>query len=234
MGYLISRLTEFFGAEKAIQSIKRRDVQSFVRQRASSAAAGTIALEFGILTRILDVGVANEFISRNPATDVQRPQKVRRPLRSLTSSEFIRIQQASPRWLRVISSFCLATSLTQELAIKARWSSVNKRRGIVTLEVSKGGKQWVIPLNKLALDSLEKARANRSNSSDYIFQGPRGLRHQHQPGISESVQVCGHRQRRIISYAPRHGPRMGYWEKDCGSRDIAQPRKKQGAGELTD
>lgn len=172
MGYLVSRLTEFFGAERPLQAIKARDVQSYIRQRASSAAEGTIALEFGVLTRILDVGVANGIIRHNPAKDVQRPHKVRRPLRSLTAKEFVQIQQASPRWLRVISNFCLATSLTQALVIEARWSCLRRHRGVVTLEISKGRNNWAIPLNKLALDSLKKARANRSKSSDHIFHGP--------------------------------------------------------------
>ena len=172
VGYLISRLTEFFGADRSLDSIKRRDVQSFVRQRARSAALGTVALEFGVLARILDVGVASGAIRCNVANDVPRPHKVRRPLRVLTPAEFVRIQTASPEWLRVISGFCLATSLTQAPAIEARWSCIRKRRGVPTLEISKGRKTWIVPLNKLALDSLDKARANRSKSNDRIFHGP--------------------------------------------------------------
>ena len=150
MRYVVSSLTQFFGAETPIQSIRRRDVQSFIRRRANSAAAATIALEFGVLTKILDVGVANEIISHNPANDVPRPQKVKHSPTSLTVTEFLQIQQSSPRWLRLISNFCLATSLTQALAIEARWSWLKKKQGFSVLEIAKGLNTWVIPLNRLA------------------------------------------------------------------------------------
>lgn len=67
--------------------------------------------------------------------------------------------------------FVLYTGMRRGELFRLRWEDIDFPRGFITLRTPKGGKDEIIPLNRMAREVLEN---HPRNGSDYVFPGKYG------------------------------------------------------------
>ena len=94
--------------------------------------------------------------------------------RWLTKDEEGRLFENSPEWLREIISFALNTGLRQDELLSLEWNRVNLFRKTILIQKTKNGKPKTLPLNKIALDVLNRRLKVKNIKNDFVFFNKNG------------------------------------------------------------
>jgi integrase len=168
---ILDRFSKFFGENARIESITTSDVRRFVQHRSNSIAPASISHELNLLSKIFDIGVEAGTLKMNPVDDVGTRSHQRSAPRFLTKTEFTRVMEASPDWLREILKFSTATGLTQSEILKVRFSDIEGHDHEALLCVRTGRKVRKVPLNKMARAVLGQMQEGSTSRNDLVFKG---------------------------------------------------------------
>jgi integrase len=110
-----------------------------------------------------------EWLKDSPVSRVPREKEDNEIDRWLNNEEVERLLGNSPEWLREIISFALNTGLRQDELLSLEWNRVNLFRKTILIQKTKNGKPKTLPLNKVALDVLNRRRKVNSIKNDLVF-----------------------------------------------------------------
>jgi integrase len=110
-----------------------------------------------------------EWLKDNPVSRVPREKEDNEIDRWLTKDEEKRLLESSPEWLREIIVFALNTGLRQGELLSLEWNRVNLFRKTILIQKTKNGKPKTLPLNKVALDVLNRRLKVKSIKNDFVF-----------------------------------------------------------------
>jgi integrase len=178
---------------RAVASVTREDVETFLHEVAAGKSAGntktkshglarvrggrgTASRTVGLLGAIFAYAVRRRMRSDNPVHGVVRPADGRRE-RRLTDDEYkalgagLRKAEAGHVWPPAIgvARFLLLTGWRSGEALALRWSEIDLRRRTATLGDTKTGRS-VRPLSYAACDVISKL----SKTGDLVFPATRG------------------------------------------------------------
>ena len=74
-----------------------------------------------------------------------------------------------PKWLSEIITFSLHTGLRQQELLSLEWSRVSLLRETILIQETKNGKPKMLPLNRIALDVINKRAKIKSIKNDLVF-----------------------------------------------------------------
>jgi len=92
----------------------------------------------------------------------------------LKSDEETRLLENCPEWLSEIISFALNTGLRQDELLSLEWDRVSLLRKTILIQKTKNGKPKTLPLNKMAIDVLNRRPKIKSIKNDLVFLNRNG------------------------------------------------------------
>jgi integrase len=118
---------------KNLQSNHIQDLYSIKLK--SGLSPGTIHGIHRILSRALTVAVGLGFIKQNPAKFVNKPQKIRREMRTFSSEEVrILFREISGSWLEALYYLAVTTGLRQAEILGLKWPDLDKEKGTIKVQ----------------------------------------------------------------------------------------------------
>jgi integrase len=138
-------------------------------------APRTINRYFGALRRILNLAIAEGYLSTNPVKGVKFFPEPAGRLRFLSEGEISRLREklAPEHWPLV--AFALETGLRLSEQFHARWDCVNIEQGVLTVPLSKSGRTRHVMLSEAALTILRSLSSWMH--SPYLFPSPLNAAH---------------------------------------------------------
>ena len=130
----------------------------------------TINRYFGALRRILNLAIAEGYISTNPVKGVKFFPEAAGRLRFLSDVEISRLKASMTPDLWMPVEFALETGLRLSEQFQARWDCVDLERGILTVPLSKSGRTRHVTLSHGAVNLLRELSSWMH--SPYIFRSP--------------------------------------------------------------
>lgn len=134
--YIVNELCEFFG-EYRLDQLTTPLVDAYVAVRSKSLAASTLNAELNILRHILTV--AESLGHEVPDLKIPRLREVRQRVHAWSSSELARLLAATrkaDRRLLPMILFLVNTGCRKGECVAARWSWVDRRRGLLSIGAS--------------------------------------------------------------------------------------------------
>ncbi len=171
----LKHLSPYFG-ETNLTSISPKMISRFKVLRTSEGAApASINRELSMLSVAFNVAIKEwEWLKENPVSKVSKEKERNKRDRWLTQDEERRLIENSPEWIGEIIVFSVNTGLRQGELISLEWSRVNFFNKTILIDITKNGEQRTIPLNKNALNVIEKRSRARSLKNDYVFLNRNG------------------------------------------------------------
>ena len=166
----LNHLIPFFG-ESSLLSISPKMISRYkVLRKDESAAPSSVNRELSMLSKAFSLAVREwEWLRDNPVSRVPREKEDNEIDRWLTKDEESRLLGNSPEWLHDIISFALNTGLRQDELLSLEWNRVNLFRKTILIQRTKNGKPKTLPLNKVALDVLNRRLKVKSIKNDLVF-----------------------------------------------------------------
>ena len=166
----LKHLDPFFGSSNLLSISPKMITRYKVLRRAESSAPGSINTELAMLSKAFSLAVMEwEWLKDNPVSRVPREKEDNEIDRWLTKDEEKRLLESSPEWLREIIVFALNTGLRQGELLSLEWNRVNLFRKTILIQKTKNGKPKTLPLNKVALDVLNRRLKVKSIKNDFVF-----------------------------------------------------------------
>jgi integrase len=198
---LINRdLLPSLGSKRA-HDVNRRDVVAIldrmVRRGAPVGANRTLAVLRKMYSWAIMTGRV-EMVA-NPCFDVPKPTKTTSRERVLKDNEIQKFWGKLPEvrireHTRLALKFLLITGQRRGEAAKMRWSEVDQDNWTIPAENSKNGKTHIVPLSRMALDTLSKImKLNKENKKVgdkapvYVFPSSRSGKHIGPSAISHAI-----------------------------------------------
>ena len=176
---------------------------------AKTAAAGTVKNVLELLRRIINYGVARNYIEPlkykiklpavyNQVTEDLKPEQVAVLLKTLDED----LDQAAANLMRM----ALYTGMRRGEMLRLRWEDVDFERGFIRIVGPKGGKDQSIPLNASARAALNAQ--GLYSESPWVFPG----RHKgkHAKEMRESISRICKAAKLPKGFRPLHGLRHVY------------------------
>lgn len=175
-----------FGS-RAPRDVSRGDIRRWLDKLAGSGLSPAGINGCGAVLRlVMSYGVYTDLIEANPALGVATPFEVESRTRVLTQKELARVWTAlvaeQPIKMEPGTALCLALAATtlQRLGdvCKLRISQIDDaaRTWSIPADQIKGGRLHVVPLSKLALNLIARARRFPNAGDDLVFPGRTGDR----------------------------------------------------------
>jgi len=139
-------------------------------QAKGKRSSRTINRYFAGLRRILNLAIAEGYLTTNPVKAVKFFAEPTGRLRYLTDMEIARLREVLPpeHWFTV--AFAIETGLRLSEQFHARWDCVDMDQGILTVPLSKSGKTRHVVLSEAALAILRGLSSWMH--SPYLFPSP--------------------------------------------------------------
>ncbi len=171
----LKHLNPFFGSSNLLSISPKMLTRYKVLRREDGSAPGSINKELAMLSKAFSLAVTEwEWLKDNPVSRVPREKEDNEMDRWLTKDEEERLFGNSPEWLREIISFALNTGLRQDELLSLEWDRVNLFRKTILIQKTKNGKPKTLPLNKIALDVLNRRLKVKSIKNDFVFFNKNG------------------------------------------------------------
>jgi len=139
-------------------------------QAKGKRSAHTINRYFAGLRRILNLAIAEGYLTTNPIKAVKFFPEPTGRLKYLSDPEINRLREVlSPEHWPVVA-FAIETGLRQSEQFQARWDCVNQDQGILTVPLSKSGKTRHVVLSEAAVEILRGLTSWAH--SPYLFPSP--------------------------------------------------------------
>ncbi|MCP4254559.1 MAG: site-specific integrase [Candidatus Scalindua sp.] len=166
----LKSLLPFFG-DANLMSISPKMVSRYkMLRRRDDVKPATVNRELSMLSKAFNIAIKEwEWLNDNPVSKVSKEKERNKRDRWLTEDEERRLIENSSEWLSEIIIFSLNTGLRQGELISLEWSRVNVFRKTILISDTKNGEQRTVPLNKNALDVVEKRSKVRNIKNDYVF-----------------------------------------------------------------
>ena len=162
------RTAASFFKSKRVDQITSWDIERYRAKRAECRAKGTANKELALLRYMFNLAVEWGFLEKSPVAGVKALKEDEHPMRVLSSSEEEALLEAAAGHLKPIIVAALNTGMRKGELLSMRWRSVDLRRRVVTVEVSKAGKVRHIPINGRLLTELKPLR--KRGASGYVFR----------------------------------------------------------------
>jgi integrase len=166
----IAKLRPVFGSREA-GGITKQDIVRWLTEQLETRewSASTRNRWQAAFSLIFRVGIDNEKIERNPASQIRRKTENNTKVRFLTDQE-------EPILRRVIQKRCPAQMSTLDIALNTgmrageqfslKWSQVDMERRMITLPKTKNGTVRHIDINSIALAAFRDLKARAVTSED--------------------------------------------------------------------
>jgi integrase len=168
-------LMPFFKDSNLISITPKMISRYKVFRKSDGVKPATINRELAVLSKAFNLAVKEwEWAKDNPTSKVSRERENNARDRWLTIDEERRLLDNSPEWIEQIIIFSLNTGLRLGELSNLEWSRVNIFNKTIHINITKNGEQKTLPLNKIALDVLEKKFIVKSLKNDYVFKNSIG------------------------------------------------------------
>jgi integrase len=166
----LNHLIPFFG-ESSLLSISPKMISRYkVLRKDEGAKPASVNLELSMLSKAFSLAVREwEWLRDNPVSRVQKDKENNERDRWLSKDEETVILNNCPEWLRDILVFDLNTGLRQDELLSLEWSRVNLLRKTILITKTKNDKPKTVPLNKIALDVINRRSKVRSIKNNFVF-----------------------------------------------------------------
>jgi integrase len=169
----LAHLIGYFGKEKAVKSIWVPEIKTYVSGRlAQGAAPSTANREKGTLSKMFQVLVELRLIETNPCRLVKNvSQKTEERQVYLSLSDFDRIVDLAPAWLKPILMTAYFTGMRRGEILGLTHSQINLSRRMILLgpQDTKEGHWKRVPIHRDLLPVLDKVLRVQSLGSDHVF-----------------------------------------------------------------
>ncbi len=170
----LKHLIPYFG-ESNLMSISPKAISRYkVLRKDEGAAPASVNRELSMLSKAFKLAREWEWIKDNPASMVPKEKEDNERDRWLTKDEERKILDNSPEWLREIILFALHTGLRQQELLSLEWSRVSLLRRTILIKETKNGNPKTLPLNKIALDVINRRSNVKSIKNDFVFFNTNG------------------------------------------------------------
>ncbi len=166
----LKHLDKFFG-DSQLNSISPKTISRYKALRYEQGIKpSTINRERSMLSKAFNLAVNEwEWLNFNPVSRVPKEKENNERDRWLSEDEENRLFQYLPDWLADIVAFDLHTGLREDELLSLSWSRVELFRRCIVIKDDKEKKPKTIPLNRKALDILERKCKVRSIKTDIVF-----------------------------------------------------------------
>ncbi len=171
----LKHLNPYFGGSNLL-SISAKMVSRYkVLRSGEGAAPASVNRELSMLSKAFNLAIREwQWLKDNPVSMVKKDKENNERDRWLTKDEEQKILDNSPEWLRDIIIFDLNTGLRLQELLSLEWSRVNLLRRTILIQETKNGSPKTLPLNKIALDVLNKLSKVKSIKNDFVFLNSNG------------------------------------------------------------
>ena len=166
----LNHLIPFFG-ESSLLSISPKMISRYkVLRNVEGAAPSSVNRELSMLSKAFSLAVREwEWLRDNPVLRVQKDKENNERDRWLSKDEETILLDNCPEWLRDILVFDLNTGLRQDELLSLEWSRVNLLRKTILITKTKNDKPKTVPLNRIALDVINRRSKVRSIKNNFVF-----------------------------------------------------------------
>ncbi len=173
----LKHLIPFFGDSK-LPVISRKTISRYkVLRRDEGAAPATINKELAMLSKAFNLVVEEwEWLKDKPFSKIQREKMDNERDRWLIENEETELLKNCPGWLSEIVIFALNTGLRKDELLSLEWSRVDSKRKTILIKKTKNGKPKTLPLNRIALDVLERRSKVRTMKNELVFFDRKGAK----------------------------------------------------------
>ncbi len=165
----LSSLMPVFGI-LTLAEITTEKISDYIDDRLEKVKPATVYQEFALMRRMFNVARREwKWVRDNPAADLSFTVGNRNARdRWLTyQEEDALLMSASPQWVGQVILFALHTGMRRGEILSLKWSSVDLRRKLMTVEKSKNGNKRTIPMSETMFNMLRGVNVN--DISNFVF-----------------------------------------------------------------
>lgn len=187
--YTLKVITEYFGVNAIVQEITPNKIEDFKQYLKSdrNAKNSTVNKYLMVLSKMFNVGIDNEILSKNPVEKVNKLREDNHKIRYLTTDEekrlFIEIEKEyevldkTTRHKKIVQPYlylkpivltALQTGMRRGEILNLKWANIDFEQGFIELLETKSGKSRQIPISKILKVTLLKLKS----SNEYVFVNP--------------------------------------------------------------
>lgn len=156
----LKHLLPVFG-NLALADVTTEKVSDYIDERLEDVKPATVYQEFALVRRMFNVARREwKWTRDNPAADLSFTvgNKNARDRWLSMNDEKKLLKCASPEWLSRVILFALNTGMRRGEILSLKWSSIDLKRMLVTVEKSKNGEKRSIPLSVILVSILQKPK----------------------------------------------------------------------------
>ena len=168
----LKHLSRFFGG-KALSEISPFMVEKYkLTRKEVGAGPATINRELGCLRNMFNMALKWKKAQVNPVREVKFLKEPKEKDRILTEEEKIKLLEAvrighKSKHLEAIILTALNTGMRKGEILNLKWSNVDFKNGVITVEKTKNDEIRKIPMNQKLTQTLEGAK--KVSKGDYVF-----------------------------------------------------------------
>lgn len=166
-------LTEYFGKNKDITTIKPSDIDKFKTYLLNkNRTKATVNRYLTALKRAYNIMIADDLITINPVNKVKKMDEDNHRYRYLTKEEWERLKKHLPPLTLKIVIYALQTGFRKANVLQSRWEQIDfNLRTIELLKQNNKGKKVIkIPMTDILYDLLQSLNPQKEG---YIFINPK-------------------------------------------------------------
>jgi len=168
---MLKHLYSFFGKERPLTEVTPVDIEGYKIRRKAKVSGSTVNRELALLKRMLNLAIAWDlFLSANPVRKVKFFREFNIGLRVVSPEEEKNLLQNASPYLQDLIRFALNTGLRIGEIFSIRWSSVDLKKGILTVFSSKTDRLREVPINAETRKVLEAWWLGKKNEA--VFYNP--------------------------------------------------------------
>jgi integrase len=153
-----------------VREVSRRHGLDFQERRAREVAPATVNREFAVLRNLMTYARDRGIVDRNPLLGIRSLKEPPRAPRTMTVEERAKLVECVGRWDEVIAVLVVILSecaLRLGEGLNLRWSDLDLKNRMLTLERTKAGRTRRVPLSTMAVEAL--MTLPRSLKADWVF-----------------------------------------------------------------
>ena len=183
-------ITSYFGENAIVQNLTPQRIEDFkeylITERKSKNS--TVNKYLAILSKMFNIGIDNEMLSKNPISKVSKLRDDNHKIRYLTQEEEIRLFAEIERGYEVLDRYTRKKKITQPYIylkpiivtalqtgmrkgeiLNLQWNNIDESHNFIELLKTKTGKSRKIPIS----DKLKSELSKIKKTSNYVFVNPK-------------------------------------------------------------
>lgn len=167
---VLASLSRDMGETACVGEITSDQLKIYFRQRIKRASAGSVGLEISVMKRLFSLAMERGWTSTNPAQALKAPRRLNEPVKTLNESEFARLWNASPDWIRPMIALAVSGLRRGEI-LAIRFDDIDITNRFLTVR-HRGSRQRRVQLSEFSLSFLKKLRRADHRSKSLLFGEP--------------------------------------------------------------